>query len=150
MTNIRVGLVSGLIAVLITSAINIVCRLIGLLPEQLDMKYMAIVFVNPLTAPITAFWLGLVIHILIGVIAGAAFEVLVKQSTPLKGVIFSLLAVWLGMVLVVFPIAGFGFFGLNVGAVMPVATFLLNVVYGSAVGALAQRFERLQPAWSQP
>jgi Family of unknown function (DUF6789) len=144
MSKLRVGLVSGLIAVTITSVVNILCRFLGLLPDQLDMKYMAIVFVNPMTAPTTAFWVGLVIHILIGVGTGIVFVLLIKDPTPLKGIIFSLVVVWLGMVLIVFPVAGFGIFGLNIGLIMPLATFLLNVFYGSMVGAIANRVETLR------
>ncbi|MEO8392981.1 MAG: DUF6789 family protein [Chloroflexota bacterium] len=137
--NLRAGALSGLIAVTVTSIVNIACRFLGLLPDQLDMKFMAIVFINPLTNPIPAFWVGLLIHILSGVLAGAAFVVLIKQPTPLKGVAFSLVAVWLGMMLIVFPIAGFGIFGLSVSPLMALATFLLNILYGLIVGAVAQR-----------
>ena len=59
MTNLRAGLVSGLIAVLITSATNIAGRLIGLLPDAMDIKYMAELVVNPVPYPTAAFWIGL-------------------------------------------------------------------------------------------
>jgi hypothetical protein len=131
---LRTGLVSGLIAVLLTSALNIAGRLIGLLPESLDLKNMALGVTNPAAA----FWIGFALHIVGGIIAGVVFVVLIRQPTPIKGVGFSLIAVWLGMVLVVFPLAGFGVFGVNVGAVMPIATLVLNIVYGLVVGALAQ------------
>ena len=79
------------------------------------------------------------LHIVGGVLAGLAFVLVIKRPTPLKGIGFSLVVVWLGMMLLVFPITGRGFFGLNIGAVMPIATFILNIVYGLIVGAFAQR-----------
>jgi hypothetical protein len=142
--NLRIGVASGLIAVLVTSALNIVGRALGLLPEQLDLKRMAFFVIEPTAA----FWIGLALHLVGGMIAGAIFAVLIKQPTPLKGIAFSLVAVWLGMVLVVFPLAGFGIFGLNVGAVMSIGTLILNILYGGILGLLTERFEKLQPSWS--
>jgi hypothetical protein len=138
MTHLRAGLVSGLIAVLMTSALNIICRFLGLLPDQLDLKNMVLVIV-PAASPIAAFWIGLILHIAAGIIAGVVFVLLVKHPTPLKGIGFTLAAVWLGMMLIIFPLAGWGVFGQNIGLMMSVATFVLNVFYGFIVGAFAQR-----------
>ena len=52
MTNLRAGLLSGLIAVLVTSAVNLICRLGGVLPDQLDIKYMAELFIDPARLPV--------------------------------------------------------------------------------------------------
>jgi hypothetical protein len=145
MTNVRAGLLSGLIAVLVTSAVNIVCRLLSLLPDAMDMKYMAELIIDPAQSPVPAFWFGLVLHIIGGTLIGLIFVLLIKQPTPLKGIGFSLLTVWLSMMLLVFPLRGRGFFGMNIGIVMPISTFLLNVIYGLIVGAVAQRQVSLLP-----
>jgi len=51
MTNLRAGLLSGLIAVLVTSAVNLICRLVGVLPDQLDIKHLAELFIDPARLP---------------------------------------------------------------------------------------------------
>ena len=139
MSRFNAGWLSGFVAVLVTSAVNLVGRFVGLLPESMDMKYMAELLIDPARNPITAFWVGLILHILGGVLVGVLFVLLVKRPTPLKGVGFALALVWIGMMLLIFPLTGRGLFGSNIGWAMPSATFLLNVVYGVVAGAFAQR-----------
>ena len=139
MMNLRAGLLSGLIAVLVTSAVNLICRLVGVLPDQLDIKYLAELFIDPARLPATAFWVGLVLYIVIGALIGGGFVLLVKRPTPLKGIVFTFALVWLGLMLVIFPLTERGIFGLNIGWVMPIATFLLNMIYGIILGVFAQR-----------
>ena len=134
MTNFRAGLISGLIAALITSALNLICRLVGLFPDALDMKAIVTFIANPTTA----FWVGLILYILGGMLIGVLFVALVKLPTSLKGVGFSLV-IWLIVMLLIVPLRGEGFFGMNGGLVIPAATFVLNILYGMIVGAFAQR-----------
>ncbi len=139
MSRIRAGLIAGLIAVLATSALNIVCRLVGLFPDGLDLKYMAEWLINPASAPIQAFAIGLVIHLIGGVLIGAIFVPLIQRPTPLNGIAFTLIVVWLPLMLVILPLTGRGGFGLNVGLVMPIGALILSIFYGLIVGRIAQR-----------
>lgn len=135
---VKIGLIAGLIAVAFTTAVNVISRALGLLPEALDMKYMAEVFIDPARDPASAFVLGVLIHIASGTLIGIAYALLVRSFTPVSGMIF-MVATWLLMMLVLFPLTHRGFFGLSQGPVMPVATFVLNMVYGSAIGLMAGR-----------
>ena len=61
-----------------------------------------------------------------------------------------MLVFWLIMVLAGMPLTGRGWFGLNEGSVVPVATFVLNCISGVAMGVvgrtlLAQRLESGAP-----
>ncbi len=142
--HLRIGLIAGLIAVLITTAVNIASRVMGWFPEGMDMKNMAEFFVNPARDPTTAFVLGTILHILSGGGYGVVYALLIKSFSPIGGVLF-MLANWLLMMLVLFPVTNRGFFGLNQGSMMPVATFILNVLYGIVFGALARRMSAASP-----
>ncbi|MEO8392982.1 MAG: hypothetical protein ABI700_08310, partial [Chloroflexota bacterium] len=138
MTNLRAGLVSGLIAVLVKSILNIGLRLIGVLPDQLDLKNVLLAIDPTAPAPI-AFVAGLILNILSGMLVSAVFTALVKRPTPLKGIIFSLLTFWLGMALIIFPLEGWGVLGLTISPILAIGTFALNVLYGLIVGVFTQR-----------
>lgn len=144
--HLRIGLIAGLIAVLITTAVNIASRVVGLFPEAMDLKNMAEFFVNPARDPPTAFVLGTILHILLGGVVGGVYGLLIKSFSPIGGVLF-MFANWLLMMLVLFPVTNRGFFGLNQGSMMPVATFILNMLYGVVFGVLARRMDA---AASQP
>jgi hypothetical protein len=73
-----------------------------------------------------------------GGIIGILYVLLIRSWTPISGMLF-MVADWLLMMLVLFPLTGRGFFGSNIGPVMAVATFILNILYGTAIGWLAGR-----------
>jgi drug/metabolite transporter (DMT)-like permease len=134
----KIGLFAGLLAVLFTTVVNILGRRVGLLPEPMDMKYMAEFLIDPAQFPAAAFALGIIVHLVSGGIIGIVYVYLIKSWTPITGMLF-MVADWLVMMLVLFPLTGRGFFGSNIGPVMAVATFILNLLYGAAIGWLAGR-----------
>jgi hypothetical protein len=139
MDRIRPGLIAGFIGVSISTLTNIVCRVLGLFPEVMDLKYMAEVFVDPTRDPVPAFLLGIVIHLVLGTAIGVVYALLIKSHNALTGVGFMVVN-WLLMMVILFPIAHRGFFGLEVGVIMPIATLALNLEYGAIVGPLVQHF----------
>jgi hypothetical protein len=138
MERIRIGLSAGFAGVVISTLTNILCRAIGLFPEAMDLKYMAEVFIDPARDPATAFAAGIVIHIVLGTLIGGLYGLLIKSFSPLTGVLF-MIGNWLLMMLVLFPLTQRGFFGLNQGVIMPVATLGLNLLYGVIIGVLTRR-----------
>lgn len=138
MDRIRPGLLAGFIGVAISTLTNVLFRTIGLFPEVMDLKYMAEVFIDPAREPIPAFLLGIVIHLVLGTAIGVIFFVLVKSPSVRTGVLF-MIGNWLLMMIVLFPIAHRGFFGLAQGAIMPMATLALNLEYGVIIGLLIPR-----------
>ena len=143
---IRIGLLSGLIAVVITTLTNVVGRLIGLFPDPIDLKYMAEFMIDPAKAPALAFIAGVIVHIVAGTLIGALYLFLIKRPTILNGLLFTAV-VWLGMMLVLFPVTGRGFFGLNIGPIMIVATLILSIIYGVILGWCAHRLSEAPPAF---
>jgi len=138
MTNVRAGLVSGLVAVLVKTAANVVFRVIGVLPDELDLKNV-LLLIDPAASATLAFVVGFVLNVVCGMIISAVFAQIVKRPTPLKGVAFSLVTLWLGLVLIIFPLAGWGILGLNISPILALGTFLLNILYGLIVGVFTQR-----------
>jgi hypothetical protein len=139
MERIRPGLIAGFIGVSISTMTNVICRVLGLFPEAMDLKYMAEVFVDPARDPVPAFLLGIVIHLVLGTVVGVVYALLVKPHTILTGVVFMTIN-WLLMMVILFPLTHRGFFGLDGGVIMPIATLALNLEYGLIVGPLVQRF----------
>ena len=56
-------------------------------------------------------------------------------SHSVKGIVFGVGA-WLLMMIVVMPMAGAGLFGMNLGIMAPIMTFILHVIYGAVLGAV--------------
>ena len=139
MERIRPGLIAGFIGVSISTLTNIICRVLGLFPEAMDLKYMAEVIIDPARDPVPAFLLGIVIHLALGTGIGVVYMLLVKSHTPLTGALFMVIN-WLLMMVILFPLTHRGFFGLADGAIMPIATLALNLEYGLIIGPLVQRF----------
>lgn len=64
----------------------------------------------------------------------------------LRGMLFSI-APWLVMMIVMMPMAGAGFFGLNLGMAGPVMTLVLHLIFGAVLGAVyGARAARTRPA----
>ena len=55
-----------------------------------------------------------------------------------------MLAFWLIMMLAAMPLTGRGWFGLNDGSIVPIATFVLNGVFGTAMGIVGRRLLRIR------
>ncbi|WP_423821739.1 DUF6789 family protein [Salinisphaera sp. SPP-AMP-43] len=80
-------------------------------------------------------WLG---HFVIGsLIWGLGFAALYRllpgHNGLLKGLAFGVLA-WVGMMLLFFPVAGGGFFGVAIGWPATLATFGAHLLYGGVLG----------------
>ena len=56
-------------------------------------------------------------------------------SYRVRGVLFAI-AAWLGMMVVLMPMAGAGVFGLNRGMMVPVAALAMHVVFGLVLGSI--------------
>jgi len=86
----------------------------------------------PLAPPI-----GWITHFVIGTILwGAAYAWLrpkFPSSGVLAGMVFGVLA-WLAMMIVFMPIVGHGVFALGIGFPVTVATLVLHLIYGAALG----------------
>ncbi len=143
MQKIVAGLVAGFSATVVLSALMVAKNMMGLMPE-LDVIAMLSTMMK---APATMGWLG---HFMIGTLAwGGGFALLydlIPGSTALiKGVVFGI-AAWLGMMVVIMPMAGAGMFGMAFGIMAPMMTLVLHIIFGVVLGAVFQMLATPKPA----
>lgn len=135
MTNIKAGLVAGFSATVVLSAMMMAKSMMGLMPE-LDVIHM---LSGMMGAPPLVGWLA---HFMIGTLAwGGGFAVLYGlipgSGAVMKGILFGI-AAWLGMMVMVMPMAGAGLFGMAFGVMAPMMTLVLHIVFGAVLGAVYQ------------
>ncbi|QCO57818.1 hypothetical protein EOK75_19320 (plasmid) [Pseudorhodobacter turbinis] len=133
MNNIVAGLVAGFVATVVLSLMMVAKGMMGVMPE-LDVIAMlsAMMGVSALIG-----WLG---HFMIGTLAwGGGFALLyalIPGNTALvKGIVFGI-AAWLGMMMMVMPMAGAGLFGMAFGMMAPIMTLVLHIVFGAVLGTV--------------
>jgi len=133
MNKITAGIGAGFVATVVLSAMMIAKGMMGVMPE-LDVIAMLSTMMG---APAVMGWLG---HLMIGTLAwGGGFALLyglIPGGTALiKGIVFGV-AAWLGMMVMVMPMAGAGFFGMTFGIMAPMMTLVLHVVFGAVLGTV--------------
>ena len=143
MTNLKAGLVAGCLATVVLSVLMIAKNMMGVMPG-LDVIHM---LSGMMGMPTTAGW---AVHFMIGTIAwGGGFAVLYDHipggSALIKGIVFGIGA-WLGMMILVMPMAGAGFFGVNLGIMAPMMTLILHIIFGAVLGLAYQSRSQMQPA----
>ena len=131
----RTGAIAGLMTVSITTVLNLLSRAVGILPDSMDLREMA-AFIDPLQFPTLALVAGIIVHILAGGVYGLIYGVLFRNFSVKSGVTF-MLAFWLMLMLVMFPLTGRGWFGLHEGWPLPVATLTLHTIFGILLGRFA-------------
>ena len=135
MQNISAGLLAGFVATVVLSVMMVIKGMMGVMPE-LDVAAMIGMMMGASVA------VGWVIPFMIGTIAwGGGFAVLYNvipgSSAMLKGIVFGI-AAWLGMMIMIMPMAGAGLFGMNMGIMAPMMTLVLHVIFGAVLGAVYQ------------
>ena len=127
------GLGAGLVATAVLAILLVVKQAIGLMP-QLDLVSIlgrAIGFQSP-----AAGWTA---HVVVGVLFWGPLFVWADRKMFfahwVNGLLFASV-VWLGVMLVIMPIAGEGVFGLRIGIVTPTITLFLHWIYGAVRGSV--------------
>ncbi|SNT35097.1 DUF6789 family protein [Antarctobacter heliothermus] len=136
MNKITAGLVAGFVTTVVLSAIMLAKGMMGVMPE-LDVIAMlsAMMGASPAMG-----WLG---HFMIGTLIWGGGFVLLYGVIPggtamVKGILFGI-AAWLGMMIMVMPMAGAGLFGMAYGIMAPLMTLVLHIVYGAVLGIVFRR-----------
>lgn len=137
MDNLGKGMIAGFVATAVLSVIMLMKSAMGLMPQLNAIQMQTQMMNQYLGTPMTPV-VGWISHFIIGTILWGglfgAFNHLVAGKTELgKGLWFSLIA-WLLMMIMVMPMAGAGFFGLNIGIMAPVATLMLHAIFGLVLG----------------
>ena len=136
MNKITAALVAGFAATVVLSILMIAKTMMGVMPE-LDVIAMLGAMMGVSTA---MGWFG---HFVIGtVIWGGAFALLYDMipggTAVVKGIVFGI-AAWLGMMILVMPMAGAGLFGMSFGLMAPIMTLVLHIIYGVVLGLVFDR-----------
>lgn len=125
------GLLAGLFATVVLSLIMLGKAYIGLAPE-LDIPTMLASMVSTDNVLI-----GWVIHFIIGTVgyglAIAAFHAATLSSPLQKGLILGGIG-WLFMMLILMPLAGLGFFAMELTILAPALTLMLHLIFGALLG----------------
>ena len=136
--SIKSGLTAGFAASAAVGALMIIKTRLGILPELnpiADIVAIADRYTGLQFPPDTG-WIG---HFVIGAVGWGVIYTWIRKLLPgpavVKGLTFGVLA-WLVMMIVFMPVAGHGFFGLSLGIAVPVATFVLHLVFGAVLGAV--------------
>ena len=127
------GLVAGLVATLVLSALMVVKSMMGLMP-QLDLpKMLAGMMGSPGNVA-----LGWTVHFMIGIVGYGIVMALLDDHLPghnstWHGTLIGF-GGWLIMMVILMPMAGAGFFGIAMGIMGPVMTLVLHLVFGAVLG----------------
>lgn len=128
------SIIAGFVATVVLSALMLMKSSMGLMPQLNVIAMLAhmIGFGGPA--------LGWLAHFLIGTVLWGVLFALLYSSLPgsepvVKGMVFGVGA-WLLMMIIVMPMAGAGFFGLNLGIMAPVMTLILHLIWGAVLGYL--------------
>lgn len=133
-SNIWKGMIAGLIATVVLSALMIMKSTMGLMPE---LNVIAMLSKMTGAASPAAGWVA---HFVIGTIIWGGLFAWLDPHLPggshwLKGVVFGVGA-WFLMMIAVMPMAGAGLFGAHFGMMAPVMTLVLHVIFGAVLGAV--------------
>ena len=129
-----IGAKAGLCAIGVTTLLNLAARAGGLLSPAMDLRGMAEMFVDPAAHPQMSLAMGIVLHTVSGVAEGGAYGFISRQRFSLASALIFMIGMWLVMMLVAFPLLHKGWFGLQGGLHVPVATFVLHLVFGALLG----------------
>lgn len=133
MEHIGKGLLAGLIATIVLSALMVMKSSMGIMPE-LDLPKMIAGMMGSADRPM----IGWVIHFMIGVgLYGLAMVLLDKHlpgdSRVSHGMMIGF-AGWLIMMIMLMPMAGAGMFGMRLGFMAPMMTLILHLIFGAVLG----------------
>lgn len=135
MGNVFKGVVAGIAGTAALSVLMVMKNLMGVMPE-LDVIGM---LGGMMQVPPAVAWL---IHFMIGAVWGLLFAVLYRRipggGPVVKGMVL-LTGAWLLMMAMVMPMAGAGLFGMKLGMMAPLMTWVLHLVFGAVMGLVYGR-----------
>ena len=132
MGNLGKAMLAAFVATVVLSILMVMKAMMGVMPN-LDIPAMLAKMMGAPETPLLG-WIG---HFMIGTVGyGIVFAFLAGKlpgSLIVQGMIVCILG-WLGMMIVVMPMAGAGLFGLNFGIMAPMMTLVLHVIFGAVLG----------------
>jgi hypothetical protein len=143
------GLIAGFVATVVLTILMMMKKTLGVMPE-LDPVHMLSEMAAQNMGMEPNIMIGWIMHFMIGSVAwGGTFivlnNVLPGTSQIAKGISLGIV-VWFMMMIGPMPMSGAGLFGLNMGILAPVMTFMLHIVFGVVLGAVFIRLGGVEEA----
>ncbi len=131
MTDIGKGMLAGFIATAVLSMVMLMKSAMGLMPNLSIIAMMA----GMMGGSQATAW---IVHFLIGTVLWGVVFAWLDPHLPgahhwTRGIVFGIGA-WLLMMIVMMPMAGAGFFGIEKGIMAPAMTLVLHMVWGAVLG----------------
>ena len=131
MSKLGKGMLAGLAATVVLSALMVMKAMVGVMPA-LDLPKMIAGMMGSPDTPI----LGWGIHFMIGVVGyGIAINLFARRfgSPTVSGMVIGAIG-WLIMMVMLMPMVGVGLFALSMGMMAPVMTLVLHLIFGAVLG----------------
>ncbi len=139
------GFVAGFAGSAVLAIVFVMQSIMGIMP-QMDIIMMLSAMMG---MPIIMGWIA---HFAIGTFVWGGLFALANNAIPggsqvAKGVVLGI-AAWLVMMVMVMPMAGGGFFGLNFGLMGAMMPLVLHIIFGAILGYVYARLGHIdsQPA----
>jgi uncharacterized protein DUF6789 len=131
MSNSMKGMIAGLVATLVLSALLLLKSTMNVVPElNLIRLLTSLGSITVIQAWMDHFIVGVVVW---GLLFGAYDSIAKRPAHWLKGIIFGVFA-WLVMMVLFMPLAKAGLFGYRLGAMAGVVTLMYHLVFGAVLG----------------
>lgn len=141
MKNLSTGFIAGFIATVVLSAFMLMKSSMELMTQLNIIGMLTNMANNWMGLPATPA-VGWIIHFMVGTLLYGFVYAKFHDSLPghsdtVKGIALALMG-WALMMVVLMPMAGKGFMGLEIGMVAPIMTFVLHAVFGAVLGGAYQ------------
>lgn len=140
------GLIAGIIATAVLSALMILKGAMGMLPQFNVIAMLAgTLGGGPIVGWIAHIAIGVVLY---GLVIANLSGALPGGTSTVKGVVLGVIG-WLAMMLVAMPVMGGGLFASNLGVPVVVATLVLHLIFGAVLGYAYGKLDQTGPS-AQP
>lgn len=139
MADLGRGVLAGLVATLVISLLMVLRISAGIMTEYDPIEIMNLT-AHGLVGTVDSRLVGWPLHFLVGTVIWGVLFVLIEPRLPVngtiaKGLVFGA-AVWLIIMVTIFPAAGSGFFAVGFGAAVPIMTLFAHLLYGAVLGGV--------------
>jgi len=132
------GIISGLVATVVLSAMMMIKAKMGVMPELNVISMLAGMMGGGAL-------IGWLIHFMVGIGYGIGFSqihsLLPGKSLIVKGIVIGIIG-WLVMMIALMPMMGAGMFAMKMGMMAPVMTLILHIIFGAVLGLVYSRLSR--------
>ena len=135
MVHAKNAIISGVVATFVAGSMMMMNNALHSIPEVHVARTLAGILGHP-DAPVVGWIAFLSLGILVcGPLFAAGAPRIPGRSYLVKALLFGVVS-WLAMMLIMMPLAGAGFFGVNRGHVLALATLVLNLSYWLTLGGI--------------